>query len=452
MNITVVGCGKIGSAIVESLVLEGHDVTAVDNNPNVISHTIEHSDCMGICGSGTDYETLMEAKVQDCNLFIAVTESDELNILSCFMAKKLGAKYTIARIRNPEYSEQELEFMKEHLGISMAINPELLAALDTFNVLKLPSAMKVETFNRRSFEMVEHKLREGSPLDGLSLMEMRKKFPAKYLVSAVSRADEVFIPSGDFVLKSGDRIGITASPTEAQKLFKQLGLTKRQCKNVMILGASRTSYYLAKLLLESGSTVKIIDTDVSRCDEFCESLPEAIMIHGDAAGQDVLLEEGLKTTDAFAALTGMDEENVLMSLFASSNGVPKVVAKINTKKFSSLAEKIGIESIVSPGHSISDVIVSYARGLQNSIGSKMETLYKIMDGGAEALEFKISDDCPIKGKPLKDLELKRNILLAGIIRKRKPFIPSGEDMILPGDMVVVLAAGQRINDITDIVK
>ncbi len=452
MNITVSGCGKIGFSIIESLVAEGHNITAIDINPNVVSEAVDFCDCMGICGSGTDYKILLESKVEDCDLFISVTHSDEINMLSCFMAKKLGASHTIARVRDPEYGDKEQSFLKEHLGINMTVNPERTAAYDTFNAFKLPSAMKVETFSRRSFEMVEFKLKNPSILDGLSLMEMRKKFPAKVLVCAVSRGEDVFIPSGDFVLKSGDKICATASPTEAQKFFKLMGQIGKPCKNVIVLGASRTAFYLAKLLTQSGTAVKIIDADKNRCDEFSENLPEVTVIHGDAASQDILLEEGIGSTDGFAALTGIDEENVLLSLFASSQNVPKVVAKINSKKFTSLAESIGIETIISPSYSISDVMVSYARGLENSMGSKMETLYKIMEGRAEVLEFKIENDCPLKKTPLKDLTLKRNILIAGIIRDRVPIIPSGNDMILPGDMVVVLAAGQRINDISDIIK
>lgn len=452
MKIIVVGCGKIGATIIESLVNEGHDVTAVDSNSAVVTEMVEQYDCMGLCGSGTDCNTLQECSVEDCELFVAVTGSDEFNMLSCFMAKRMGASHTIARIRNPEYNDQNLSFMRHQLGLSMAINPELLAAQETFNLLKLPSAMKIETFSRRRFEMIEILIKEDSPLAEKSLIELRRDYKAKFLICAVERGEEVFIPDGNFVLKSGDRIGITATIEEIEKLFRLLGFERKRAKNVMILGASRTSYYLAKMLLRSGSTVKIIDQSIDRCKEFCDVLPGAVVINGDAAQQEVLIEEGIKTTDAFAAMTGIDEENILLSLFASSQNVPKVVAKISRTEFGSLAEKIGIESVVSPRSIIADVLVRYARGLENSMGNKMETLYKIMNGGAELLEFQITTESKLTGVPLKDISLKSNVLIAGIVRGRKSILPSGDDVITVGDMVIVVAAGHRINDITDIIK
>ena len=452
MKIIVVGCGKIGATIIESLVSEGHDVTVIDKEPSVVSESVELYDCMGICGSGADCHTLADSGVDGCDLFVSVTGSDEFNMLSCFMAKRLGAAHTIARIRNPEYNDHDLVFLRRELGLSMAINPELLAAREVFNALQLPSAVKIEPFSRRSFEMIELRVRDDSPIDGMSLIEMRKQYKQKFLICAVRRGEEVFIPNGDFVIKSGDHIGITGSQSEIQKLFKALGLAKKKAKTIMVLGASRTSYYLSKMLLESGATVKVIDQSAERCAEFCETLPGAIIIKGDAAQQDVLAEEGIASADAFAALTGIDEENILLSLFASAQNVPKVVAKINRNEFGSLAGKIGIESIVSPRKTIANVLVGYARGLQNSVGNKMETLYKIMDGDAEALEFNVQQENELTGVPLKDIRLKKNTLVAGIIRGRKPFIPTGDDHIAVGDMVIILAAGHRINDITDIIK
>lgn len=452
MRIIVVGCGKIGATIIENLVAEEHDVTAVDNNGLVVNDMVEMYDCMGICGSGTDCNTLTEAGVAECELFVAVTGSDEFNMLACFMAKSLGAGHTIARIRNPEYNDKNLGFIRQNLGLSMAINPELLAAKEIFSVLQLPSATKVEKFSRRNFEMVEIVIKKDSPIDGMSLIDMRKKYTAKFLVCAVERDEEVFVPDGNFVLKTGDRISITSEPYEIAKLLKLIGLDVKQAKSVMILGASKTSYYLAKMLIAAGTAVKVIDPEKERCERFSEVLPEAIIINGDVAAQQVLIEEGICSMDAFVSLTGIDEENILMSLFASSQDVPKVVSKINRDEFTGLAEQVGIETIVSPRRIIADVLVRYARGLQNSLGSKMETLYKIMDGKAETLEFYIETDCDIVDIPLKSMKLKKNVLIAGIVRARKTIIPSGDDVILPGDTVIVLAAGQRINDISDIIR
>lgn len=452
MKIIVVGCGKIGATIIESLVNEGHDVTAVDNNSAVVNDMVEMYDCIGVCGSGTDCNTLSETGVENCELFVAVTGSDEFNMLACFMAKSLGAKHTIARIRNPEYNDKNLGFIRQKLGLSMAINPELLAAKEIFSVLQLPSAAKVDKFSRRNFEMVEILIKNGSSLDGVSLIDMRKKYTAKFLVCAVERGGEVFVPDGNFRLKTGDRISITASPFEIAKLLKSIGLDVKQSQSVMILGATKTSYYLAKMLITAGTAVKVIDQNKERCEQFSEVLPEAVIINGDVAAQQVLVEEGINSMDAFVSLTGVDEENIIMSLFATTSCVPKAVAKVNRDEFLGMAEQIGIETVVSPRNIIADVLVRYSRGLQNSMGSKMETLYKIMDGKAEALEFLIEPDCEIINIPLKDIKLKKNILIGGIVRARKTIIPTGDDKILAGDTVILVAAGQRINDISDIIK
>lgn len=450
MKIVIIGCGKIGCTVIESLLAEGHEIAAMDNDPEVLSEITNIYDVMTVCGSGTDADALMEAQVAKSELVIAVTGSDEFNMLSCFIARRLGAKHTIARIRKPEYNDKSLEFLKKELHLSMVINPESFVARELFNVLKLPSAVKVETFSRGSLEMIELKLKENSPLDGLSLSELKRKHPDNFLICAVERDGELYIPDGNFVLKSGDKIGLTASFTEIQRLLKKLTLLQRQARNVMLLGATRTSYYLARMLIAGGNSVKIIDSDIKRCKEFSELLPEAVIINGDAAKQELLLEEGIKSVDAVVALTGMDEENILLSYFAIMQDVPKVIAKVNRNEFLQTAARLGIDSIASPIRTVADVVVRYARALQNSIGTKVETLYKLMNGNAEALEFEVTADCSIINIPFKELPTKPNILVAGIIRGRKTIIPSGDDMILANDRVVIICAGRRINDLSDI--
>ena len=299
MNIIVVGCGKIGTTILSSLVAEGHNVVALDSNPDTINEITNLYDAIGICGNGNDCDTLSEAGVEKAELFVAVTGSDEFNMLSCFLARRMGAKHTIARIRNPEYNDQNLGFIKKQLGLSMAINPDLLAAQELFNILKLPSAAKIETFSRRDFEMIELKLRQESVLDGVSLIELRKKYDVKLLVCVVQRDNEVFIPDGSFVLKSGDKIGITATTSEILRFLKMLGVMQKQARNIMILGGSRTAYYLSKMLMGIGNTVKIVEKDHKRCLELSETLPNAVIINGDGAGQELLNEEGLSSMDAF---------------------------------------------------------------------------------------------------------------------------------------------------------
>lgn len=451
MNIIVVGCGKIGSTIIASLVQEGHDVVAIDDVSAVIAEVTNIYDVMGVCGNGADCNTLSEAGVERTELFVAVTGSDELNMLSCFIARRMGAKHTIARIRNPEY-DMSLAFLRQQLDLSSVINPDYLAAQELFNILKLPSATKIETFSRRNFEMIELRLKPDSPLDSVRLCDIRKKYQAQFLVCVVQRGEDVFIPGGDFVLQSGDRIGITATPGEIQKLLRLLGIMQKQAKDIMILGASRTSYYLAKMLLATGTSVKIIELDPKTAAETCEALPNAVVIQGDGAQQELLLEEGLRSMDAFVALTGMDEENILISYFAAAQKVPTVISKVNRNELASIAENMGLDSLVTPRKITSDIVVQYARALQNSLGSKVETLYKLMDEKAEALEFTVQPDFKYCDIALKDIKLKPNILVAGIIRGRKIIIPSGDDVILPGDKVVVISSRQRMNDLSDIIR
>lgn len=452
MNIIIVGCGKIGSTILESLVEEGHDVVGIDTDEQVITEITNVHDIMAVCGSGTDYDMLKEAGVANAEMFIAVTSSDELNMLSCYIAKKMGAKHTIARIRNPEYTQTNLGFLRQQLDLSMAINPESLAAVEMFNILKLPSAVKIQTFSQRNFEIIEIILKENSALAGMKLMELKNKFNAKFLVCVVQRGEEVYIPSGNFQLIAGDKIGLTASPAEIQKLMRSLKIEKKQAKDIMILGGSRIAYYLSKMLAASGNGVKIIEKDHDKCQELAESLDRVVVIEGDGAQQELLLEEGLDSLDAFVALTGMDEENILISIFASSQNVPTVIAKINRNELSGLAARLGLDCVISPKKIVSDVIVRYARALENSRGSNVETLYNIMDDKAEVLEFNVRSDFKQVNIPLRDLRLKPNILIAGIIRERKPIIPNGDDMIMKNDKVIIVTSEQRLNDLSDIVK
>ncbi len=452
MNIVIMGCGKIGSTILASLTAEGHDITVIESDRDVLTEMTNIYDAMGVCGNGADSDTLKEAGIADAELFVAVTGSDELNMLSCFLAKRLGAKHTIARIRNPEYNDQSLNFLKQELELSMSINPEALAARELYHTLKLPTAAKIETFSRGNFEMIELRLKDNSPFLDIPLSALRSRYNIKFLICVVQRGTDVYIPDGNFVLQAGDRIGLTASPSEAQKLMRELGLFSKQAKSVMILGGSRTAYYLSRRLLSGGSDVKIIDKNRALCEELCLTMPKAVIINGDGTHQELLLEEGLQDMEAFVSLTGMDEQNILLSFFASSQDVPKVIAKVNSPELSAMAERLGLECTFSPRKIIADVLVRYARALQNSMGSTIETLYTLMDDQAEAIEFLVQDEPDLVNIPLKDLQLKSDVLIAGIIRQRKPIIPAGNDMILPNDKVVLLAAKQRIQELKDILK
>ncbi len=453
MNIIVAGCGKIGKAIIATLVAEGHDVTVLDNDSETIAELTNIYDVIGVCGNSADCETLEEAAAEKAELFVCTTGSDEMNMLSCFLAKKMGAKHTVARIRNPEYNDRSLGFMRHQLELSMSVNPELLMAQELYNILKLPSAFKVEYFSRRNLEMIEVRLKSDSPLCGKPLFKLREKQNVEFLIGAVLRGGKVIIPDGSFELAAGDEISIAAAPADMQKLLKGLGILKKQARSVMMLGGSKTSYYLAKMLLSSGNEVKIIEKDTARCEELSELLPKAVFINGDGSQQELLLEEGLHSLDAFVALTGMDEENILISIFASNQNVPKVIAKVNRDEMVKMAEHLGLDCVVSTKSITSDIILRYTRALENSLDSSIETLYKIMNGKVEALEFKVNPDSKLINIPIKELKIKPGILVAGIIRAgKKTIIPKGDDNILPDDRVIILSAEYRITRLSDILR
>ncbi len=454
MNIIVAGCGKIGTEVVSALVNEGHDVTVVDNDLRAIEEATNVYDVMCVCGNGADCETLKEARVDSCDVFVAVTGSDEMNMLACFVAKKMGAVHTVARIRNPEYNDSSLTFMRQQLELSMAINPELLLAQELYNLIKIPSAFKVEYFSRRNLEMIEVRLRKDSYLVGKKLMKIREKEKVDFLIGAVLRDERLYIPDGNFELREGDVVSVVASPADMQKLLKSFDMIKKAVEDVMIIGGSKTAYYLAKHLSASGTDVKIVEKNKETCEMLSEILPKATIIHGDGSHHDVLMEEGLRSIDAFVALTGMDEENILASLFAGEIGVQRIATKINSRELIKMAEKLGLDSVVSTRSVTADIITRYARALMNSTGNTVETLYKFMDGKAEAIEFNVRGGAKITGKPIKELEIKRGILIAGIIRERKTaIIPTGDHIINEGDRVIVLSPAEyRLNDLSDILK
>ncbi len=451
MKIIIFGCGKIGSTIISTLCVEGHEIVAIDRCNETVEEISNIYDVIGICGNGVDCAIMSEAGVEQCDLFIAVTGSDEMNMLSCFLAKKLGAQHTIARIRNPEYNDVDLAFLKQQLDLSDAINPELLAAHEIYDILHFPFAVKVETFSNKTIKIVEIILKDDSPFVDLSLSEARQKFQDNFLVCHVVRNEEVIIPDGNFVMQSGDKIGITAGNSEILKLMKSIGVSQRPIKSVMILGAGKIAYYLAKMLIRDGVKVKIIDKDKETCLSFSNLIPEATIILGDGMNKEVMREEGIDSSDAFIALTGNDEKNILIS-FTAVESVGTVIAKVNHHALATTAEKLGLDRVVSAKSAVSSVISKYVRALDSSKGSNVEKLYKIMDGKAEVSEFKVLADFSYCNIPLKDMKLKNNILIAGIVRKRKAIIPSGNDYIMPDDRVIVVASGIILSDLKDIME
>ena len=452
MNIIIAGCGKVGTSVVSSLVTEGHDVTVIDNNRKILAEVTDIYDVIGVFGNSVDSGILMEAGADKADLFVATTQSDELNMLTCFLAKKLGSKHTIARIRNIEYNQSSLEFVRQQLDLSSSINPEYLAAHEISNIIKFPAAAKIESFSRRAFEIVEITLRQNSMLHGLSLKEMRAKFKTKCLICSVQRNDEVTIPDGNFVLNSGDKIGIAATPANIQEFLTEIGYIQKRIKSVMILGGSKTAIYLAKMLEASGVSVKIIEQNLEVCHQLSEELPKSVIIHGDGAHQELLDEEGIASTDAFISLTGMDEENILISYYAASRGVPKVITKVSKDELFVMAEKLGLDSIITPKKIVADLIVRYARAIENTKGSNVETLYKLMDDKCEALEFKVQSGAKVTGIPLKYMKLKPMILIAGIIRGNQPITPTGDDIISLGDRVIIFSTDLHLNNLDDILR
>ena len=452
MKIIICGCGKIGSTLLSALVAEGHDLVALDDDPAALAEVTNIHDVIGVRGNGADCETLEDAGVRTADIFIAVTGSDELNMLICFLARRLGASHTIARIRNPEFSDRSLSFLRQQLDLSMSLNPELLTAQELLHILKLPAASKVETFSRRSFDMVELRLKEDSPLVGQRLMDLRGRYKAKFLICVVQRGSEVVIPRGDFVLRAGDRIGLTADRVELWKLLKATGLAQRQARKVMILGASRTAFYLSKMLLASGSAVTLIESDRATCHKVTDMLPGISAFCSDGTQQELLQEAGIADHDAFVTLTGMDEQNIIVAYYARTQKVRQVIAKVNREEMTRMAEQMGLESVISPKDVVVNVVLRYARALESSMGSSIENLYQLMDGKAEALEFIVKGETPYTGIPLKELRLKKNILLAGILRDRKAIIPAGDDVLLPGDHVVVIAGQHRLNALSEILQ
>lgn len=453
MNVIIVGCGKAGRAVVESMAQDNHNVTAIDNDADVIRDIANTYDVMAVCGNATSRELLLEAGVSDADLFVAITASDEVNMLACFLAKKLGAKCTVARIRQSDYNEDGLDFLRTQLDLSVALNPELLTAQAIVDTLRLPTAVVVDTFAGKTMQILEFIVREGSSLLGKSLADLRKKSPVPFVACAVANGNRVVAPRGEFVFSVGDKVAFTVTRSDAYRFLKSIGMCAKNGRSVIVLGASETSYYLCKMLAAGGYDVKIIEKNPERCSEMADKMPSGVdMILGDGTNQDLLSEEGINSVDAFVAMTGKDEENILISCYAQSQRVPKVICKVSHGELNSLAEKLGLDCIVSPRKIVADALTKYARALGNSAESKVETMYSLLDGKAEALEFVVLSDCSIADIPLKDLGIKQNFVVAGIIRGKDTFLPTGDDCFTAGDRVVVVSVGAHLYDLSDITK
>lgn len=452
MNIVIVGCGKVGQKLAEQLSQEAdHNITVLDTRYGVVQDLTNQYDIMGVVGSCTDIDVLYEAGVKEADIVIAVTGSDELNLLTCLMAKKTGNCQTIARVRRPEYSK-ELHIFKEDLGLAMIINPEQTAAAEMARILRAPSAIKIDTFAKGRAEILKFKISEKSPLDDVRIADIFKKIDCDILVCGVERGDKAFIPGGDFILRSGDFVSIVATLKSGEDFFKKIGFKTDRVKDTIIVGGGDTAYYLAKILLATGVRVKLVEKDAARSEELCSSLPKATIINADGTDNNVLLEEGLEQAESFVSMTNIDEENILLSLYAKSKTNGKIVTKVNRVSYDNVIGELDLGSVIYPKNITADHIVKFVRAMNNSIGNNIETMHMILGGKAEALEFRIKENSPVSGIPLGEINLKSNTLIACINRMGKIILPRGRDVIMPNDTVIVVTTNHGFNDISDILE
>ena len=449
MKIIIAGAGKVGSSVAALLAQEGHDITIIDHDPDTIQSVSNGMDVICVEGSATNPETLREAGAAHADLLLAATEQDETNMICGISARKLGTPHVIARVRDPEYLHQT-EFLREALGLSVIVNPEYECAKEISRTLRFPGAVRVDAFSKGSVEIVEHRVPAGGKLEGVALKELVQRFGAKVLVGVVERNGQGLIPNGSFVLQAGDRLSVTGATRELRRFFAAIGEYKRPVRRVMIMGGGRSSVYLTRMLQESGMSVTVVERDRERCDTLCDLIPEAHVVCGDATNSDVLQEDGLFSADAFVALTGDDEDNIITALYAKNRGVDKVIVKVNRDYLSEIIENVGLNSVVSPKDIVAQQLARYVRAMSNSMGGSMETLYRLADGKVEALEFKVSADSACVNIPLKDLKLKPNILISAIIRGSKSIIPDGSSRIQPGDHAVIVAPAGKIENMDGI--
>ena len=451
MKIVIVGCGNVGTALVEQLSGEGHNITVVDEKEELVQGITNTYDIMGIIGNGAVYSVQLEAGVGEADLLIAVTGQDELNLLCCLIARKAGGCHTIARVSNPVYYK-EIAFIKEELGLSLVINPQYAVAMEIARLLKFPSALEIDTFAKGRVELVKYRIPEDSVLCDMQLKDVSSRFKSDVLICVAERGEEVHIPDGNFALKAGDDITIVAASAKIAAFFKKIGVPTMRAKDAMVIGGGGTSYYLATLLLDMGVKVKIVDKSRARCEELCELVPNAMVICGDGTERDLLLEEGLAKAESVVSMMDFDEENIMLSLYAKSISKAKVITRIHRIAYDEIIENLNLGSIVYPKNITAENIVKFVRAMQNSIGSNIETLYQLIEDSVEALEFIIREDCPFVGIPLQELKLKKNILVCSINHKGSISTPGGQSVIRVGDTVVIVTTTTGFHDIRDILE
>lgn len=450
MRLIIVGAGKVGATLVEKLASENHDLIVVDKNSQNVETLINKYDVQGVCGGGCDRAVLTEAGADKADFVIACTDRDELNVLCCMMAKKMGAKYAVARVREPEYFS-EIDDMKREFGLDMIFNPEYRTAKEIARVLKFPSAVNIESFAGDTVSLIELKIGAGNPIIGKKIMDIIKEYGVKLLFGLVVRKSYIFIPRGDFVIEEGDHVYITATESAMAAFSKKLHIYKHRSKSVFIIGGGKIAYYLAKELKESGVDIKIIEKDESRCVTLSEELPYATILCGDGTDQEVLEEEGIRNCDACVALTGMDEENVIISLYAVSRAVGKSITKVDSVTVAKMVKNLGLDTVLAPRNVSANEILRFVRACQSGADGVITNLYKIHES-VEALEFSVTEDCEFLNIPLKDLKINRNFLVCGIVRDEEYIVPTGDSCFLVGDKTIIITTDKQVTELNQLVR
>ena len=449
MKIIIAGCGRVGQTLAEKLGADGNDVTVIDLSAEKIKAVTSKFDVMGVVGNGATHAVQQEAGIANADLFIAVTCSDELNLLCCMVAKKEGNCQTIARIKNPDYSE-ESKYLQDELGLAMVINPEYVAAEEIARVIRFPSAIKIEPFGNGKVELIKFRLMPDGQLSGLSVKDMMAKFHPNVLVCTVERGEEAFIPNGDFVFQAKDILSIVATPKHANEFFNKIKYKGHAIKDAIIVGGGVITQYLCEILSKSNISLKIIEKDAKLCEQLASDWNEFTIIHGDASERELLLEEGIERTGAFVALSNNDEENILLSLFAKEVGTKKIVTAIKRTDYENIINKLELDTVVCPKNVTAASILRYVRATKNSQGCNMQNLYTVIENQVEATEFIVDKNSPIVGKPLCEMHFKPNVLVASIVRGKQVIIPRGQDVIQAGDTVVFVTKGLTLDDTSDV--
>lgn len=449
MKIVIVGLGTIGGDVLKTITSSNHDITIIDEDKNLIDKYVEKYDVQGVVGNGASMEIQQEAGMKNADVAIIVTKHDELNIFACLVAKQLGVKHTVARVRNPEYRKQIIA-MKDALGISLVVNPEQDTANEIFHLIRLPEIAQVERFANGKALLVNVVVEKDCLLIGESLISIGKKFNTRVLICSVQRGDDVIIPGGRFTIQEGDKIYFTANARELREFLFEANIIKSPLRNIMIVGGSKIAYYLATHLSNKKYKVKLVEGNMKLADELAEKLPKVTVVNGPGTRHDVLIEEGIEAMDAFVALSDADEENMVTSMFANSMGVKKVITQIQNDDLYSMLSQLGINNTISPKDIVADCVTSYIRALENSRGSNILTLYRLVDDRVEALEFAAKTQLKIYDKPLRELRTKKNCLIACIIRGENIIIPDGNTCIQLGDSVIVVTTHKEFDDLMDV--